>query len=58
MRYLTAALALAFALGAVSVAQAACPEMFESASTPSQVASTDKGAPDSTKIRVPTPPQG
>lgn len=56
MRYLTAALALAFALGAVSVAQA-CPDMFETASTPSQVASTDKGAPDSTKIRIPTPPK-
>jgi hypothetical protein len=56
MRYLTAALALAFALGAVSVAQA-CPNMFETASTPSQVASTDKGAPASTKIRIPTPPK-
>jgi hypothetical protein len=55
MRYLTAALALAFAVGAVSVAQA-CPSKFETASTPSQVASTDnQGAPPSTKIRIPTP---
>jgi len=55
MRYLTAALALAFAIGAVSVAQA-CPSKFETASTPSQVATADgKGAPPSTKIRIPTP---
>jgi hypothetical protein len=58
MRYLTAALALAFAVGAVSVAQA-CPNALETASNPSQVASTgDQGAPASTKIRIPTPPQG
>jgi len=55
MRYLTAALALAFAIGAVSVAQA-CPSNFETASTPSQVATADgKGAPPSTKIRIPAP---
>jgi hypothetical protein len=56
MRYLTAALALAFAL-AVSVAQA-CPYM-KTAQTPAQVASTgEQEAPPSTKIRIPTPPKG
>jgi hypothetical protein len=58
MRYLTATLALAFAAGAVSVAQA-CPANFETASTPSQVASADdQGAPPSTKVRIPVPPNG
>jgi hypothetical protein len=58
MRYLIAALTLAFAVGAVSMAQA-CPAMFETASTPSQVASADdQGAPPSTKIRIPAPPNG
>ena len=56
MRYLTAALALAFALGAVSAAQA-CPDTFKTASTPSQVVSSDdQGAPPSTKARIPSPP--
>jgi hypothetical protein len=58
MRYLTAALALAFTVGAISAAHA-CPNMFETASTPAQVASSDgQGAPPSTKARIPTPPPG
>jgi len=57
MRYLTTALALAFAVGAVSAAQA-CPNNFETASNPSQIASTDQSAPPSTTIRIPTPPKG
>jgi hypothetical protein len=56
MRYLTTALALAFAVGAVSVAQA-CPSNFETASNPAQIAS-DQSAPPSTTIRIPTPPKG
>jgi hypothetical protein len=56
MRYLTAALALAFAVGTVSVAQA-CPSMMKTAST--QIASSDgQTAPPSTKVRIPTPPKG
>jgi hypothetical protein len=39
------------------VAQA-CPGLFETAAAPSQVASADQGAPASTKIRIPTPPEG
>lgn len=55
MRYVTLALAAAFALGAVSVAQA-CPKMFETASTPNTVASADQQTtPSSTKIRIPAP---
>ena len=58
MRCLSVALALAFMIGAMSVAQA-CPDNFETASTPSRVASTDQqGAPPSTKVRIPTAPQG
>jgi hypothetical protein len=54
MRYLMATLALAFAMGAVSAAQA-CPSNFETASNPAEVASADQLAPPSTKIRIPTP---
>jgi hypothetical protein len=57
MRYLTTALTLAFAVGAVSAAQA-CPNNFETASNPAQIASSDQGAPPSTTIRIPTPPKG
>ena len=57
MRYLAAALAFAFAAGTVAVAQA-CPGLFETASTPSQVASADQNAPPSTKVRIPAPPEG
>jgi hypothetical protein len=55
MRYLAVALALAFAVGTMSVAQA-CPDMMKTAS---QVASTDgQTAPPSTKARIPAPPKG
>ena len=55
MRYLGVALALAFAVGTMSVAQA-CPDdgFMKTAST--QVASADgQAAPPSTKARIPTP---
>jgi hypothetical protein len=56
MRYLAAALALAFAVGTMAVAQA-CPNMMKTAST--QVASVDgQSAPPSTKVRIPAPPEG
>jgi hypothetical protein len=56
MRYLAVALALAFAVGTMSVAQA-CPDMMKTAST--QVASANgQPAPPSTKVRIPTPPEG
>jgi hypothetical protein len=56
MRYLAVALALAFAVGTMSVAQA-CPDMMKTAST--QVASANgQTAPPSTKVRIPTPPEG
>jgi hypothetical protein len=56
MRYLAVALALAFAVGTMSVAQA-CPDNMMK--TASQVASTDgQTAPPSTKARIPTPPEG
>jgi hypothetical protein len=56
MRYLAVALALAFAVGTMSVAQA-CPDNMMK--TASQVASTDgQTAPPSTKARIPTPPKG
>jgi hypothetical protein len=54
MRYLAVALALVFAVG-MSVAQA-CPNMK---TTSAQVASADgQAAPPSTKVRIPTPPEG
>jgi hypothetical protein len=56
MRYLAVALALAFAVGTMSVAQA-CPDMMKTASA--QVASANgQTAPPSTKVRIPTPPKG
>jgi hypothetical protein len=54
MRYLVAALALAFAVGTMSAAQA-CPNKMKTA----QVASAGgQTAPPSTKVRIPTPPEG
>jgi hypothetical protein len=55
MRYLAVALALAFAVGTMSVAQA-CPDLMKTAST--QVASTNGQTAPSTKVRIPTPPEG
>ncbi len=54
MRHLTLLMAMAFALGAVSVAQAACPGM-ETASTQTNIASADQTTPSSTKITIPAP---
>lgn len=55
MRYLAAALALAFAVDALSMAQA-CPSMMKTAST--QIASADgQTAPARIKVRTPTPPK-
>jgi hypothetical protein len=57
MRYLAAALALAFAVGTLSVAQACPDNMMKTAST--QVASTaGQTAPQSTKVRIPARPEG
>jgi hypothetical protein len=57
MRYLAIALALAFAVGTMSVAQACPDNMMKTAST--QVASANgQSAPPSTKVRIPTPPEG
>jgi hypothetical protein len=57
MRYLAAALALAFAVGSLSVAQACPDNMMKTAST--QVASTDgQSAPQGTKLRIPARPEG
>ena len=56
MRYLAVVLALAFGVGTMAVAQA-CPDTMKTAST--QVASGDaQTAPQSTKVRVPTRPEG
>ena len=56
MRYPAVALALAFAVGTLAVAQA-CPNMMKTAST--EVASADgQTAPPSTKVRIPAPPEG
>ena len=56
MRYLTVVLALTFAVGTMAVAQA-CPDNMKTAST--QVASTaGQTAPQSTKVRIPTRPEG
>ena len=56
MRYLAVALALAFAVGTMSAAQA-CPNSMKTAS--SQVASADgQTAPQSTKARIPAQPEG
>jgi hypothetical protein len=53
MRYLSLSLlALAFAVGSVSAASAC--EWMKTAKTESTVASADKGAPQSTKIEIPT----
>jgi hypothetical protein len=55
MRYLAVALALAFAVGTMSAAQA-CPNAMKTAS---QVASADgQSAPQSTKARIPAQPEG
>jgi hypothetical protein len=57
MRYLAVALALAFAVGTLSVAQACPDNMMKTAST--QVASTaGQTAPQSTKVRIPARPEG
>jgi hypothetical protein len=57
MRYLAVALALAFAVGTMSVAQACPDNMMKTAST--QVASSDgQTAPQSTKARIPAKPEG
>lgn len=53
MRHLTLLMAMAFALGAVSVAQA-CPQM-KNASTQTNIASADQATPSSTKIAIPKP---
>ena len=54
MRYLAAALVMAFAVGAISTAQA-CPFM-KNAATQTTVASSDgQGAQPSTKVRIPQP---
>jgi len=52
MRHLTLLMAMAFALGAVSVAQA-CP--MQNASADTNIASADQATPSSTKITIPAP---